>query len=85
MARKKVSFEEALTELETAVTELERDSIPLDEAVEQFEVGVKAVKNCRSALTRAEGKITKLFAGDDGELIEKSLGISMESLIGGEE
>ncbi len=84
MARKKVSFEEALTELETAVTELERDTIPLDEAVDQFEVGVKAVKDCRSALTRAEGKITKLFAGADGELIEKSLGISMESLIGGE-
>ncbi len=59
--------------------------IPLDEAVDQFGVGIKAVKNCRAALTRAEGKITKLFAGADGELIEKSLGISMESLTGGDQ
>ncbi len=39
----------------------------------------------RSALSRAEGKITKLFAGADGEFIEKSLGISMESLTGGDQ
>ncbi len=85
MARKKLSFEEALAQLGSSVTELEQDSITLDDAVEQFEIGVKAVKDCRSALSRAEGKITKLFAGADGEFIEKSLGISMESLTGGDQ
>lgn len=84
MTRKKISFEEALSELESSITALESD-LPLDEAVDQFEIGVKAVKECRSALARAEGKITKLFAGADGEFIEKSLGISMESLTGGDQ
>lgn len=83
MARKKVSFEEALNELENSINALESD-LPLDEAVDQFEKGVKAVKACRTALSSAEGKITKLFEGEDGEFIEKSLGISMESLTGGE-
>ncbi len=85
MARKKLSFEQALTELETSISALENDTIPLDEAVDQFEVGVKAVKECRNALSRAEGKITKLFEGTDGEFIEKNLGISMESLTGGDQ
>ncbi len=83
MARKKVSFEEALTELETVITALETD-LPLDEAVDQFEKGVHAVQECRGALSRAEGRITKLFEGSDGQFIEKNLGITMESLVGGE-
>ena len=83
MSRKKVSFEEALIELETVISALETD-LPLDDAVDQFEKGVKAVQECRGALGRAEGRITKLFEGSDGQFIEKNFGITMESLVGGE-
>jgi len=84
MAKKKATFEEALVELESAVGALENDEISLDQSVEEFSRGVKALKECRDALTKAEGKITKLLVGKNGEFIEKCLGITVDSLVGGE-
>ena len=83
MAKKKVSFEEALKELESVIEKLEDENITLDDSVDEFSKGVKAVKECRTSLDKAKGKIIKLIE-KDGEFIEKELGITIDSLIGGE-
>ncbi len=82
MARKKVTFEEALDQLETAVDALGSESLSLDESVDQFERGIKAVEQCRSALGAAEGRIVKLLEKSDGAYLEELLQVDIESLRG---
>ena len=64
MAKKK--FEKSLEELEEIVDDLEGGDIPLDEALQNFEKGIKLVKSCHQVLEEAEKKIEKLMAFDDG-------------------
>ncbi len=50
----KQSFEAALKELETIVEKLENGDLPLDEAVKEYEAGMKLSKHCRQLLDKAE-------------------------------
>ncbi len=84
MPRKKITFEDSITELESVIKKLENENITLEEAIKEFEVGVKAISSCRSSLSKAEGKLTELLEGEDGEYIETVLGLSVESIRGGE-
>ena len=58
----KKSFESSLDELETLVKKLESGELPLGEALEQFETGVKLYKKCRQELDKADKRITMLTA-----------------------
>ena len=62
MARKKLSFEEAMKRLEEIVSHLEKGDIPLEKAVELYGEGVKLSAACRKQLDEAQIKITE----DDG-------------------
>lgn len=66
--KKKETFETSLKALETAVEELERGDLPLEEALRRFEQGVKAAGSCQKLLQEAELKVQKLRAGPDGEV-----------------
>ncbi len=68
MSDKKKSFEEALAELEEIVRQLEKDEIPLEQALEAFEKGVRLSKYCAKCLDEAEQRIQKLTQADEGEL-----------------
>lgn len=57
---KKKSFEESLKELETIVAKLESGELILEQSLEQFEVGTKLYKECKSQLSIAEKKIALL-------------------------
>lgn len=60
MARKKIenmSFEEAISELETIVLNLERGDLPLEESMSLFERGLKLSHSSQLKLTDAEQKI----------------------------
>lgn len=57
----KLSFEEAMEELETVVRQLETGKIKLDEAVTAYERGMKLKKICDDKLADAKGKIDKLI------------------------
>ncbi|MGS0729364.1 exodeoxyribonuclease VII small subunit, partial [Shewanella sp. 0m-11] len=50
MAKKpeNLSFEDSLSELEKIVTDLEHGDIDLDDALKQFERGIKLVRNSQS-------------------------------------
>lgn len=50
-------FEESLGELQGIVNRLEDGSLPLDESMEQFERGIKLLKDCYRVLENAEQQI----------------------------
>jgi exodeoxyribonuclease VII small subunit len=58
------SFEDALTNLETIVHELEEGQIGLADALTRYEQGVKLLKQCYGMLEGAERKI-ELLSGID--------------------
>ncbi|KJY55120.1 Exodeoxyribonuclease 7 small subunit [Lactobacillus kullabergensis] len=67
MATKKNNFEEELTELQTIVNNLENGDIPLEDALEQFQTGVKLSRNLNKKLTEAEETVAKLIDSDGTE------------------
>ncbi|MFN9215474.1 MAG: exodeoxyribonuclease VII small subunit, partial [Gemmatimonadota bacterium] len=49
-----MTFEQSLDRLDAIVGQLQRDDVPLDEALRLFEEGVGRVREAAQALTRAE-------------------------------
>jgi len=60
MAKKKLTFEEALKQLETIAEQIERGTIGLEESIDKYEEGMALVKQCRDILSKAELKIQQL-------------------------
>lgn len=60
------TFEQALKNLEEAVARLEKGQIPLDEALNSFEVGVQSINVCRKKLQAVEARIETLMKNNDG-------------------
>lgn len=59
-------FEEAMAELEKLVERLERGNLGLDEALAEYEKGVRLIRHCRDLLKHAEQRI-ELLTGVDQE------------------
>jgi exodeoxyribonuclease VII small subunit len=66
MAKKKLTFEEALKQLETIAEQIERGTIGLEESIDKYEEGMALVKQCRDILSKAELKIQQLQQRSDG-------------------
>ena len=66
------TFEESLDELEKIVSNLESGNLGLDEAIKEFEKGMKLSKECSKKLDEAEKKINILVQGENGELNEEN-------------
>jgi len=68
-AAESLSFEGALEQLEDTVGRLEEGEMPLEEALELFETGVRLSRQCTTTLEAAEKRIEILVAdraeGDD--------------------
>jgi exodeoxyribonuclease VII small subunit len=62
----KMSFEDALEELEEIVRELEDGSIKLDQAIGAYERGAKLKAHCEKKLTEAKTKVEKISLGPAG-------------------
>jgi len=80
-----LTFEDALAKLETVIEQLESDDLSLDKALACFEQGIQLMRKCDSHLKSAQGKLKELLKGENGEFVEKVLGITLESFAGGEE
>lgn len=65
---KKLTFEEALTQLEKIVEQIEQGKVGLEESIAKYEQGMALVKQCREILSRAEQKIQQLQEQSDGTL-----------------
>jgi exodeoxyribonuclease VII small subunit len=68
MAKKKESFEEALRKLEKIVVRMEEADIPLEEALQNFEEGVRLARFCSNKLDEAEQKVAMLVRDETGAL-----------------
>jgi exodeoxyribonuclease VII small subunit len=67
----KLSFETALTKLETIVESMESGEVPLAELLAKFEEGNKLLKLCEARLKEAELKIEQLKKSKDGVTFAK--------------
>lgn len=74
MAKKeeKVSFEEALQELESITEKLERGQLTLEESIKAYERGMELKKICTERLKEAEGKIEYLSNTPEGKAVKES-------------
>lgn len=64
----KITFEDALTQLENIVRELEAGKIKLDDAVEAYEKATALKKFCEEKLKSAQLKIEKINIAPDGNV-----------------
>jgi len=67
----KTTFEQSMKKLEQIVQELESGDLPLEEAVQKFEEGIKLSRLCSEKLDETEKKITLLLQDQKGNVSEK--------------
>lgn len=60
-AKKTNSFESNLDALEQLVDKLEQGDLPLEQALQEFEQGIKLARECQQALKTAEQKVQILL------------------------
>lgn len=70
----KLSFEDALGELEEIVRDLESGKAPLDKSIASYERGVALKKHCEKKLKEAQTKIEKISLKDDGSITSEPAG-----------
>lgn len=58
------TYEVAISELEDILTQLESNTLPLEDAIKQFESGVALVKHCQDILDQTEQKIKGLMPSE---------------------
>jgi len=66
-----MKFEEGLKKLEKIVLDLEEGNIPLDEALEKYEEGIRLSKLCAKKLEMAKKKVEILLKSPDGSVEAK--------------
>jgi len=64
----KLSFEEALAELEKLVKQLEDGKAKLDDAIGAYERGAYLKRHCEAKLREAQAKIEQITVASDGGL-----------------
>ncbi len=72
-ALKDLSFEQALTELETIVRGLEAGETALEQSITAYERGIALKTHCEQKLKDAQAKIEKITVGADGSLSTQPL------------
>ncbi len=64
----KMSFEDALKELENLVRKLESGGQTLDDSIENYSRGVALKEHCEKKLKEAKLKVEKIVQNPDGSL-----------------
>jgi exodeoxyribonuclease VII small subunit len=62
----KLSFEQALQQLEAIVQQLEKGQVPLEESIAFYEKGTALKSHCEAKLRDAEARIEKIVVGPGG-------------------
>jgi len=63
-----MTFEQAMSELERIVTELERGDVPLEDSISLYEKGAELKKRCETKLKEAEQKVAAITLDEDGSV-----------------
>ena len=72
----KMSFEDALAELETIVRALDTGEAKLDQAIEAYERGVALRRHCEAKLRDAQAKIERIQLSPEGRVEAKPEDVS---------
>lgn len=69
-AKKKLTFEEKLQQVEALIAKMESGEMPLEEAMQQYEAGLNALNALEKELTAAQQRLTVLRqrSGEDIEV-----------------
>ncbi len=70
---RKMSFEDALVEMEDIVQRLETGEVKLDEAIDAYTRGAHLKKHCQSKLKEAQVRIDKIVLGPGGNIALESV------------
>ena len=62
-----MTFEQAMTELERVVGQLERGDVPLDQSITLYERGAALKAHCEAKLKEAEEKVAAITLDKDGQ------------------
>ena len=68
----KMSFEDALAELQTLVKSLEKGDSKLDDAISAYKSGVDLKRHCEAKLREAQLKVEKIVLSADGTIGKES-------------
>lgn len=71
----KLSFEDALDELQALVRTLEKGESKLDQAVQSYERGVALKRHCEIKLREAQAKVDKIVLSAEGAVSAEPAGI----------
>lgn len=74
----KISFEDAMSRLETIVSELEDGDLSLEKSLASFEEGMTLAKVCETKLGEASGRVEKIMKDFSGA--EKRVTLTAEEL-----
>jgi exodeoxyribonuclease VII small subunit len=69
---KEMRLEETMSRLEAVVKGLEKEGLPLEDAMKLYEEGIALCAACHEKLSEAERKIRILSVTPDGELTEEA-------------
>ncbi|WP_128896716.1 exodeoxyribonuclease VII small subunit [Longirhabdus pacifica] len=61
-----IKFEQAMDKLEKIVAQLEDGDVPLEEAIDLFQQGMKLAKLCSDKLENVEKKMELIMETDEG-------------------
>jgi exodeoxyribonuclease VII small subunit len=67
----KLTFEDAMNNLEEIVAELEKGELSLDQSVEKFKKGMEISNYCNDMLDSAEKSIKVLLKDQNGDIEEE--------------
>ncbi len=69
-AKKKLTFEKRLQQVEALISKMESGEMPLEEAMQQYEAGLNALNALEKELTAAQQRLTVLRqqSGEDIEV-----------------
>lgn len=71
-----LSFEDALTELDRIVRQLETGATRLDDAINAYERGALLKRHCETKLREAQAKVERISFGPDGQVAVEPANIS---------
>lgn len=65
--KNEATFEEHLAELESIVRKLESGDVPLEDAIAEFQKGIKLSEGLKKTLNEAEQTLVKIVGKDEEE------------------
>lgn len=69
-----LTYEQALVQLESIVTRLEKGDVTLDDSVALFQKGMTLAKFCSGKLSAIEHQISQLVTNEEGAIQESPFG-----------